>query len=82
LNWTISGPHDYSGTVELGDAHSIEFVVGGVAAANGYVLRITGVDRFGDDCAGSTAPFNVQSGQISAPTITITCSPPDSGIEQ
>jgi|SRR5580658_531333 hypothetical protein len=73
LNWTISGPNTYKGSVEFGDAQSVEWVVGGILAARGYTLSVVGTDAAGDPCRGMSPPFNVVPGISTYTTITITC---------
>jgi hypothetical protein len=76
LSWTIQGPNTYSGTVDIGDAQSIEWVIGGVQAADGYTITVMAVDTSGEPCQGTSDPFNVQAGLVSTTTLSIVCSPP------
>jgi hypothetical protein len=73
LDWTIDGPHVYSGTVHLGDAQSIEFVAGGLAEGAGYTVTLRGTDRAGDACSGTSPPFAVSAGAVSFVALEITC---------
>lgn len=74
LDWSIAGPHgSYSGRVYFGDAHSIEFVVGGIAAGDGYRITLTGTDRDGQLCSGTSAPFNVAAGAVTGAPVDIVC---------
>lgn len=73
LTWTITGPNAYSGSVTIGDAQSIEWVIGGVAAGDGYTLSVTAVDTEGGPCQGTSPPFNVQPGVVDSAMLTITC---------
>ena len=80
LDWVISGPSGYySGTVHFGEAHSLEFVAGGIQAGSGYTLTLAGDDRFGDACSGTSAPFEVFPGEVSGASVVITCSIPLDG---
>jgi hypothetical protein len=79
LTWTISGPATYSGVLHMGDAHSIEFVVGGIEQGDGYTLTLSGTDRYGGMCSGTSAPFNVQAGMVSEAAVVIDCPDPDGG---
>jgi hypothetical protein len=80
LDWVISGPAGfYSGTVQFGHAQSIEFVVGGVLAGDGYTLTLTGTDPSGDFCTGTSAPFTVLPGATAAAGVTIECFTGDGG---
>jgi hypothetical protein len=77
LDWSVSGPQgSYLGRVYFGDAHSIEFVVGGIQAGNGYTVTLTGTDPSGQSCSGTSAPFQVVAGAVSAAAVLITCPPP------
>jgi hypothetical protein len=74
LNWTITnGTNSYSGTVQIGDAQSIEFVAGGILAGGGYTVTLTGNDSAGDFCQGSSATFSVAASATSFTTLVITC---------
>jgi hypothetical protein len=80
LNWTISnGTNTYTGTVNIGDAQSVEWVAGGILAGSGYTLTVSGSDSQGDPCAGTTgATINVLAGATSQAIIAVTCTiPPD-----
>lgn len=73
LDWSIAGPHNYSGSVEFGDARSIEFVAGGIEAGSGYTLTLSGIDTDNDSCKGTSNLFSVQAGTTSDVTIVLTC---------
>jgi hypothetical protein len=74
LDWVIAGPSGhYSGEVLFGDAHSYEFVVGGIQAGSGYILTLSGNDIYGDPCNGSSSPFEVSPGVVSGAGVAITC---------
>ena len=80
LNWTISGPAgSYSGTVHFGNARSLEFVVGGVAAGDGYTITLSGPDPNGDPCTGTSAPFMVSPGATTGAGVIIECFTGDGG---
>ncbi len=72
-NGTISGPNTYQGSVEFGDAQSVEWVVGGILAAHGYTLSVTATDAEGDPCKGTSPMFDVVPGASTYTMITITC---------
>ncbi len=81
LDWSISGPNGaYSGRVYFGDAQSIEFVVGGIEAGSGYTITLSGTDRYGLPCTGTSTPFAVKAGAITGAPVVIECLVPvDSG---
>jgi hypothetical protein len=74
LDWVILGPSGYyTGTIYFGDAHSYEFVVGGIVSGKGYTLTLSGTDIDGDACSGTSAPFDVSPGVVSGAGVAITC---------
>jgi hypothetical protein len=75
LHWVISnGANSYSGDVNIGDAGSVEFVAGGIAAGTGYTVVITGTDTRGDSCSGSTTTtFSVAAGSSTAVALAVVC---------
>jgi hypothetical protein len=75
LDWAVSGPHMYSGTVHIGDAHSIEFVLGGIVEGSGYEITLSGTNNLGQPCSGTSAPFDVKPGVINAATVVLQCMP-------
>jgi hypothetical protein len=77
LDWVISGPSGYySGTIYFSDAHSLEFVAGGIQAGSGYTITLAGNDRYGGPCSGTSAPFEVFAGEVSGVGVVLTCNPP------
>jgi hypothetical protein len=77
LNWLISnGTNSYPGTVNIGDAQSIEFVAGGILAGTGYTVTLTGSDSNGDPCTGVSATVTVIAGATSSTTVIVTCTVP------
>jgi hypothetical protein len=77
LDWVISGPSGYySGTIYFSDAHSLEFVAGGIQAGSGYTITLAGNDRYGGPCSGTSAPFEVFAGEVSGVGVVLTCKPP------
>jgi hypothetical protein len=82
LDWVISGPSGYySGTVYFGDAHSLEFVAGGIQAGSGYTITLAGNDRYGGPCSGTSAPFEVFAGEVSGVGVVLTCNSPPGASE-
>jgi len=80
LDWAINGPNAYTGLVTIGDAESIEWLIGGIEEGAGYTLTITATDTSGEPCTGTSPPFAVEAGQISSTTLTIVCDSPPSDI--
>jgi hypothetical protein len=73
LTWTVNGPNTYKGSVEFGDAQSVEWVVGGILAGSGYTLSVTATDAGGDPCDGTSPPFSVEPGTTTYTILTIVC---------
>jgi hypothetical protein len=74
LDWRISnGGTPYTGTVNIGDAQSVEWVAGGIQAGSGYTLTGTGTDNHGDPCNGGTALFTVVAGATVQVSLSVTC---------
>jgi hypothetical protein len=73
LNWTITGPNAYSGTVPIGDAQAVDFLIGGVAAGSGYTIAIGGSDSSGDLCSGTSLAFSVYAGAVTDVDVQATC---------
>ena len=79
LSWTIAGvganANDYSGTVNIGDAQSVEWVAGGIQAGT-YTVSVGGVDSSGDPCTGSSTPFTVTAGATVQVVLAVSCYEP------
>jgi hypothetical protein len=74
INYTCTnGTSSFSGTIAIGDAQSVEQVVGGVPAASGYTCTLTGSDSAGDFCSGTVATFSVSAGVITNVVSNVTC---------
>jgi hypothetical protein len=73
VTYNISGPTTTSGSVTIGDAQSIEFVVGGLLQGSGYSITLSATDSMGDHCSGSASGFTIVAGAISNVGINMTC---------
>jgi len=83
LNYTCTGPSAIpAGTVNFGDAQSIEYVLGGITAGSGYQCTLTGFDSNGDSCTGTTTTFTVGAGQVSSAGVLVTCTIPTDAAAQ
>ncbi|MDP9002656.1 MAG: hypothetical protein M3O46_21410 [Myxococcota bacterium] len=77
LGWTISnGTNSYTGTVNFGDAEGAEFTAGGIQQGSGYTATLTGSDTNGDPCTGTSMPFSVAAGALTAVVMQVTCTAP------
>jgi hypothetical protein len=76
LDWAVTGPNTYKGSVQFGDAQSVEWVVGGILQGSGYTLSVTAKDDAGDPCDGTSAPFSVSPGTTTYTILTIVCHTP------
>jgi hypothetical protein len=68
-----NGTNSFSGTINIGDAQSIEQVVGGIPDGTGYTCTLTGSDSAGDFCSGTTSSFSISAAQVSYATTVIQC---------
>ena len=64
-----------NGVIPLGDAESIEIVVGGLPAGAGYSIDLTATDAMGDPCAGAVT-FAVVAGGTAHAIVNMTCTRP------
>jgi hypothetical protein len=76
-----NGTSTFGGTINFGDAQTIEQLVGGVPDGTGYTCRLTGSDTNNDYCSGTTASFSVIVGQITAVSSTVVCVVPTDASE-
>lgn len=79
LSWKISngtGPGPYSGTANIGDGGSAEWVAGGIQAGSGYTIAISGTDSQNDPCSGTSAAFAVIAGQVVYEQVSVICLEP------
>ena len=78
LNWTITNDAtsvDEGSTVGVGDAQSVEFVVGDLPQGGGYEIQISATDSAGDPCSGM-GTFAIVAGGITSVALTVTCTRP------
>ncbi len=81
LDWVIVGPAgSYSGAVQFGGARSIEFVVGGIDAGDGYAITLSGFDVDGEPCSGTSAKFSVSPGSTTGAGVLIQCATGDGAV--
>jgi len=81
LDWVIEGPAgSYSGTVQFGGARSLEFVVGGIKAGDGYAITLTGIDAYGQPCSGTSSKFSVSPGATTGAGVLIECDTGDGAV--
>jgi hypothetical protein len=75
--YSISGPHAYNGSIDVSNSTKVSAVIGGVAAATGYSLTLTGTSVDGQTtCSGTSAAFNVVGGAITSVSVVIDCHTP------
>jgi hypothetical protein len=83
LNWAVTNSatsFSENGSVGLGDAQSIEFVVGNLPKGSGYAIQVSATDSEGDPCSG-TGTFAITAGGTSDLVLTVTCTlPPDAAL--
>ena len=76
LAYTISGPHSYSGTLNLTNATKVTGVIGNIASAGGYTLTLTGSGSDGSTCTGVSGTFSVSAARTTIVAISLDCKRP------
>ena len=76
LVYAITGPHSYSGTLNLSSSTTLGAVIGDVAAGAPYTLGLTGRATDGTTtCMGTSAPFAVTAAMTTAVALHVVCTP-------
>jgi hypothetical protein len=74
VSYSISGPHTYSGTVNVQNATTISFVVPNIAPGSGYTITLTATTTDGSvTCLGTSASFTVNARQTTSVTVNMAC---------
>jgi hypothetical protein len=73
IHYVITGPTNLSGDVPIGDAQSVEFVVGGLLAGSGYKIALSALDSKGDDCSGVSDSFTIYASETTYVGVTLAC---------
>jgi hypothetical protein len=74
FTYSITGPNSYSGSINVANSASVSATIGGIAAANGYALTLTGSTTDSQtSCSGTSASFNVIAGATTSVAVTIDC---------
>ena len=74
FTYSITGPHSYSGTINVASSSTVSAVIGGIAPGTGYTLTLTGMSTDGlTNCAGSSATFSVAAGAATSVPLAIDC---------
>jgi hypothetical protein len=74
VNYTITGPNTYSGTLNVQNATVIELGVSNIAPGTGYVLSESAkTPDSAVTCSGSSAPFSVGAGETTFVTVALVC---------
>lgn len=79
--YTVSGPHSYSGTINVASSSTVSTTIGNIIAGSGYSISLTGTATDGTtSCAGNSTTFAVQAGATTAVAVAISChQPPKTG---
>ncbi len=76
VNWTIHNPSllaaDMTGTVDVSQSQTIQFVVGGLPAGGGYTVTLSATTSTGLSCGGSSA-FSITASSTSNVTANVVC---------
>jgi hypothetical protein len=74
VTYTISGPHSYTGSVNVSGSSSISFALPGIAAGSGYTITLSATSDDGTvSCVGTSAPFTVTAQQTTAVSVFLQC---------
>jgi phospholipase C len=75
VNWTITGPGNYSqsGSVNVANSQTVSFLVGGIPVGSGYNISLSGTTTDGlTTCAGSTT-FSIAARAITNVSVLLQC---------
>ncbi len=74
LAYSTTGPHSYSGNVDVSHSATISAVIGNIAAGSPYTLTLTGTATDGTTtCTGTSAPFAVTASMTTAVAVHLDC---------
>ncbi len=74
VSYSITGPHSYSGTIDVTNSTKLSAVIGNIAAGTGYTLSLSGTATDGaTSCGGSSASFDVTAGQTTTVAVAVGC---------
>jgi hypothetical protein len=71
VSYTIAGPSSQTGTVAVGGADAIQFIVGGLVAGS-YTIQLSASDSNSDPCSGSGS-FTVTPGTVTGVSVAMQC---------
>ena len=79
--YSITGPNNYSGSINVAGSSTVSATIGGIVAGTGYSITLTGTSVDGQTtCRGMSAPFNVGAGTTAMAGVAISChQPPKTG---
>jgi hypothetical protein len=74
FSYSITGPHTYTGTINVANSTTVSAVIGNIAAGTGYSLTLTGISTDGHTtCSGTSALFNVVAHATTSVGVPIQC---------
>ncbi len=81
ITWTVTGPNGsntvvQTGTVNLSNSLTISFLVGGIPAAGGYTISITGQSADGSVTCGGSAQFATVARTTTNVAVALQCTTP------
>jgi hypothetical protein len=77
FSYSITGPNSYSGSINVANSATISATIGGIVAANGYSLTLSGTTADGQtNCTGTSVSFNVTAGMTTSVAVAIDCHAP------
>src|SRR5262245_55969519 len=74
--YSITGPHSYTGSIDVSHSSTVSSVIGNVLAGTGYSLTLTGTATDGTNCVGASSPFAVIAGGSTTVNVMIDCRVP------
>jgi hypothetical protein len=72
--YSTTGPHSYSGTLDVSHSATLSAVIGNIVAGSPYTLTLTGTATDGTTtCTGTSAPFAVTASMTTAVAVHLDC---------
>ncbi|HVW27414.1 MAG TPA: metallophosphoesterase [Polyangiaceae bacterium] len=74
VSYSITGPHSYSGSIDVSNSTRLSALIGNIAAGTGYTLSLTGTATDGTTtCGGTSGSFSVTAGQTTTVAVSVDC---------
>jgi hypothetical protein len=77
FSYSIMGPNSYAGSINVANSASVSATIGGIVAASGYSLTLSGTTVDGQtSCSGTSSSFTVSPGATTTVAVAIDCHAP------